>query len=227
MPEHNAAPEIPTRVRRTLKLRLNSPATGVRWPNAATGRSAALVFGVALAVGGAAQSLAQPSSAPARSAANATQREIGAMQAYADMLRGALGDLLAPDVRSFPEMIAVDGVVEFPFAPPGFSERLQGRQAVAAHMERVGPRIRLDGVSEPLVHRTSDPGVLIIEFEGVGQGVTTGEPYRQRYISVMRLRNGHIAHIKEYWNPLAILQTLKGPAAVEAFSADLGLAAPQ
>jgi hypothetical protein len=116
-------------------------------------------------------------------------------------------------------MVAADGVVEFPFALPGMANRLEGRDALAAHLQRVGGRVKFDRMSEPLIHQTTDAGVLIIVFEGFGHGVTTGEPYEQRYIAVIRVRDGHIVHIKEYWNPLAILRTLKGHAVVEELAA--------
>lgn len=140
------------------------------------------------------------------------------VQSYSAMLRLALGERLVPEAQTFLEMVAPDGVVEFPFAPPGFSNRLEGRDALAAHLKRVGGRVKFDRMSAPLIHGTDDAEVLIIEFEGFGRGVTTGEPYEQRYICVVRTRGGHIVHIKEYWNPLAVLRTLKGSAAVEALA---------
>ena len=141
------------------------------------------------------------------------------VKSYSAMLRRALDNYLTPGAESFRNMVAVDGVVEFPFAPPGFSSRLEGRDALVAHLTAVGGRVEFDNISEPLIHHTTDPEVLILEFEGSGRGVTTGEPYEQRYISVVRLRDGHIKHIKEYWNPLALLRTLKGSAQVEALAA--------
>lgn len=141
------------------------------------------------------------------------------VQSYSAMLRRALGDRLAPNALTFQEMVAPDGVVEFPFAPPGFASRLDGRDALVAHLKRVGGRVKFDRMSEPVIHATNDPEVLIIEFDGFGHGVTTGEPYQQRYICVIRTRGGNIVHIREYWNPLAVLRTLKGSGPVEALAA--------
>jgi uncharacterized protein len=143
------------------------------------------------------------------------------VKSYSAMLRLVLGDRLKPDAETFFEMVAPDGVVEFVFAPPGMSRRLEGKEALAKHLSRVGGRINFDRMSEPVIHETSDPEVLIIEFEGFGRGVATGEPYEQRYISVIRTRGGHIVHIKEYWDPLAVLSTLKGAAVVEELAGGL------
>ena len=140
------------------------------------------------------------------------------VKSYSAMLRLALGDRLVPEAESFFEMVSENGIVEFPFAPPGFAPRLQGREALGAHLARVGGRVEFHRMTDPIIHETADPEVLIIEFDGFGQGVTTGEPYEQRYISVVRTRDGHIVHIREYWNPLAVLRTLKGQATVDAMA---------
>ena len=55
-----------------------------------------------------------------------------------------------------------------------------------------------------------DPDTVVLEFFGRGEGVITGEAYEQRYISVIRLRDGRITHYKDYWNPIAVLQAVKG-----------------
>ena len=57
---------------------------------------------------------------------------------------------------------------------------------------------------------------MIIEFEGFGESVSTGAPFEQRYISVVRARSGRIVHYTDYWNPIAILRTLRGQEFVES-----------
>lgn len=66
------------------------------------------------------------------------------------------------------------------------------------------------------VHATTDPDVTIVEFEGFGSGVATGESYDQRYISVIRTDAGRIMHYRDYWNPLVVLRALRGSAVVDA-----------
>lgn len=140
------------------------------------------------------------------------------VKSYSEMLRRVLGDRLAPDAESFFDMVAPDGVVEFPFAPPGFSKRLVGHDALAAHLKRVGGRVEFHRMGEPTVHRTVDPDLVIIEFEGFGRGIATGQPYHQTYIAVIRMVGEYIAHIREYWNPLEVFRTLKSQSEVEEFS---------
>ena len=48
--------------------------------------------------------------------------------------------------------------------------------------------------------------------------MATGEPFEQRYISVIRLRDGYIVHYRDYWNPIAALQTMRGREFVESLA---------
>lgn len=138
-------------------------------------------------------------------------------ESFSAMLRKALGDRIDPDANTFPEMMAEDGVMEFPYAPPGFALRIDGRQAIARHLEQLSELIVFDGMSEPIVHPSTDPGVVIMEFEGSGRGVATGEAYEQRYVSVIHTQGGRIVHYRDYWNPIAVLRATRGTALVEAF----------
>ncbi len=140
------------------------------------------------------------------------------VESFPAMLRRVLR--FKPDVASFLDMFAADGVLELPFAPPGFRTPLVGRDAIAAHLQMASNLIKLDNltVSEVVTHETSDPEVLVVEFAGLGHGLATGEPYDQRYVSVIRVRDGNIVHYKDYWNPIAVLRTIKGEQILKAFA---------
>ncbi|MEH3123546.1 MAG: nuclear transport factor 2 family protein [Sphingomonas phyllosphaerae] len=134
-------------------------------------------------------------------------------------MRDALGGRIDPDANGFVEMMADDGVMEFPYAPAGMPTKLEGRAAIAAHLERIGGMIVFDRMGTAIVHPSTDPDLVVIEFEGFGRGVATGEPYDQRYISVIRTVGGRITHYRDYWNPLVVLRAVKGSAPVDAFGA--------
>jgi len=144
--------------------------------------------------------------------------DIATAESFPAMLRRVLGERLKPDVTRFPDMFAVDGVMELPFAPPGFKTLLEGRDAIAAHLQMASKLIKLGNMAHVVTHETSDPETIIVEFSGSGQGVTTGESYDQRYISVIRVHDGNIVHYKDYWNPLAVLRTIKGKETMKAFA---------
>jgi ketosteroid isomerase-like protein len=48
---------------------------------------------------------------------------------------------------------------------------------------------------------------VIIEFRSQGSGQKTRRPYNQRYINVIRIRDGKIVAYRDYWNPLVALWT--------------------
>jgi ketosteroid isomerase-like protein len=135
----------------------------------------------------------------------------------ATVMRDALGDRVDPAAKSVVDMMAEDFVMEFPFARPGMQTRIEGRTAVLTYLMTVGQGISVDSVSNVVVHDTSDPDVVIVEFDGHGRSLRTDEPYEQRYISVIRTRDGRIVHYKDYWNPIQGLKAQLGSGPVDAF----------
>lgn len=59
-------------------------------------------------------------------------------------------------------------------------------------------------MNHPTVYVTSDPKGVVIEVEGFGHGIATGEPPGDRYLYLIRTRHGWIVHFKDYWNPRPI-----------------------
>jgi ketosteroid isomerase-like protein len=133
-------------------------------------------------------------------------------------MRQALGDRLDPDARTFLDLMAPDFTMEFPYARPGMARRIEGLDPVLEYLATVGQGIAVDHFSDVAIHQTDDPDVVIVEFTSHGQALRTGEPYENRYISVIRTRGGQIVHYTDYWNPLAGLKARIGSAAVESFA---------
>jgi uncharacterized protein len=75
------------------------------------------------------------------------------------------------------------------------------------------------GIPERVVHRTTDPEVVVVEFTATGIVVATGAPYEMRYVAVITARDGEIQHYRDYWSPAAAAAVMGGPEAlVSAFS---------
>lgn len=149
--------------------------------------------------------------------------ETDAAESFPTMLRRVLGHRLRPDAKTFPDMFAVDGVLEYPYAPPGLSTPIAGRDAIIANFQRLRKLLRIDAVADVSEIAVRDPDMVVLEFSGRGEGLLTKEAYNQRYISVIRMRDGNIVHYKDYWNPIAVLRAVKGSDATRAFAIDLGL----
>ena len=111
-------------------------------------------------------------------------------------------------------MFSEDVVFEFPYAPDGFPRRLEGLPALGSHLERLGPMLELGQFTLHAVHLSDE--TVTLEFSCDGHGIATGLPYDQDYISVVTLREGRIAHYRDYWNPLVALSALGGADAAAA-----------
>jgi ketosteroid isomerase-like protein len=127
-----------------------------------------------------------------------------------ELVSHALDLLLAQDVAAFAGLWGEDGVLEFPFAAPGYPTLVEGRAAVMEYMSGYPDILKIDEIPEPVVHQSTDPDVVIVEFEASGVVVATGGPYRMRYIAVITVRDGEIQRYRDYWSPLAAAEAMGG-----------------
>ncbi|MFI6206721.1 nuclear transport factor 2 family protein [Streptomyces sp. NPDC051041] len=122
----------------------------------------------------------------------------------ADVYRHGLRLLLDGNIPAWVDLWADDGVFEFPFAPEGWPKRLEGKAAVGAYMRHYPERIELHEFPELEIHRTEDPGTVVVEMRALGRLVQTGQPYDMTYIAVVTVADGRITRYRDYWNPLAV-----------------------
>jgi ketosteroid isomerase-like protein len=122
----------------------------------------------------------------------------------------ALALLLAKDMAGFAELWAPDGVLEFPFAPPGYPSRLNGRAEVRDYVRDYPSVVDLRAVTSLAVHQSVEPEVVVVEFEVDGVAVRTGRPYQLGYVAVLTVRDGEILRYRDYWSPLAAADALGG-----------------
>jgi uncharacterized protein len=104
------------------------------------------------------------------------------------------------------DLYAEDSVIEMPFGPqPGVSVRFEGREGPDGHRARFAsfmPSIRVTGVDLVALHETADPEVVIVEYDYHAVAVPTGRSFTNRYIMIVRVRDGLIVHSRDYANPL-------------------------
>ena len=105
------------------------------------------------------------------------------------------------------DLYTEDSVIDMPFGPqPGVPLRFEGREGPGGHRTRFAsflPAIRVTGVDLIALHETADPEVVIVEYDYHAVAVPTGRPFTNRYIMVVRVRDGLIAYSRDYANPLA------------------------
>ncbi|GAA0835535.1 nuclear transport factor 2 family protein [Streptosporangium amethystogenes subsp. fukuiense] len=110
--------------------------------------------------------------------------------------------------------LAEDAVIEIPFAPSGRTRRYEGREAF---LHFAGPEqaafvreFRFDEVRDVVIHETTDPEVIVVEYELAGTVIATGHQAASAFVGILRARDGKIVHWREYQNTLAMIEVL-GP----------------
>ena len=122
----------------------------------------------------------------------------------ADLYHHSLRLLLDKDIAAWVALWDDDGVLEFPFAPEGWPKRLEGKTAVHDYMRDYPDHIDLHDFPDVTIHRTDEPGTIVVEMRGVGRLVKSGDPFDMTYIAVVTVADGRIRHYRDYWNPLGL-----------------------
>ncbi|QIS16264.1 nuclear transport factor 2 family protein [Nocardia arthritidis] len=120
-----------------------------------------------------------------------------------ELFERGLNLLLAKDMRRFVELFAVDAELELPFAVAGTPGRLRGRAQLHDYLADYPERLDIHEFPAVVVHETTDPATIIVEFTASGTTVRTGERYELAYIAVIRARDGAIVGWRDYWSPVA------------------------
>jgi ketosteroid isomerase-like protein len=123
-----------------------------------------------------------------------------------DVVERALQFVLDYDLNGYLELFALNGTVEFPFAPPGVPARMKGRDQIRSALLPLWQRAweagwRSIGYGPIVVHESLNPEVVVAEFDLYGEVASTGETFQLAYVHIYRIRNGQIVSLRDYWNP--------------------------
>jgi len=113
---------------------------------------------------------------------------------------------------------AEDAVHEWPFPMPGSPGRLSGRAQITAFFDRIrgtASRLRFEEFTDVVVHDTTDPEVIVAEYNIRGTITSTGRPFVFSYILVLRVHDGEVVSLRDYLNPLAMSEALGGPVSID------------
>ena len=125
-------------------------------------------------------------------------------EVFLKLVRG-IGDR---ELAALPELYAERTDVRHPMNPYG-DHPLLSRDALREHFGGVGPRVTEVVRFQPdniRVHETTDPEVIVAEFEYAGTILATGEPFRVPAIFVLRVRDGLIVESRDYIDHLAMIR---------------------
>jgi len=118
--------------------------------------------------------------------------------------------MVAGEGVTFADLFAADGVLTYPFAPPGQPPELRGRDAIRAFfsgMSRARELFTMAGV-DAVTWQTDDPEVAITQITHHGTSNVTGDPYQFTALGVIRVRDGMIVRYEDYMDPIALARLL-------------------
>jgi ketosteroid isomerase-like protein len=117
--------------------------------------------------------------------------------------------MVAGEGVAFADLFSVDGVLAYPFAPPGQPRELRGRDAIRAYHDVPQRRelLVIDGVDVD-VRDTDDPEVVLAEITHHGWSRVADAPYQFTALGVIRVRDGEIVRYDDYMDPVAVARLL-------------------
>ncbi|WP_145412867.1 nuclear transport factor 2 family protein [Paenibacillus xylanexedens] len=120
------------------------------------------------------------------------------------------GLLLGGKLDQWAELFAPNATFEFPYSPPGYPQRLEGKSAIFNHVNTLFTLVEIQQFSEPVILLDADQQRFVAEFTCEGTFLDTGKPYNQTYISVVSYDGDKITHYRDYWNPLVVMESEMG-----------------
>jgi ketosteroid isomerase-like protein len=110
----------------------------------------------------------------------------------------------------FADLFAAEGVLAYPFAPPGQPRELRGRDAIRAYFAAIGQSRALFTMAgvDAVSWQTDDPEVVVTQITHHGTSQVTGAPYEFTALGVIRVRDGMIVRYEDYMDPIALARLL-------------------
>jgi ketosteroid isomerase-like protein len=118
--------------------------------------------------------------------------------------------MVAGEGVTFADLFAADGVLAYPFAPPGQPAELRGRDAIRAYFGGLGQSRALFTMAgvDAVTWQTDDPEVAVTQITHHGTSNVTGAPYRFTALGFIRVRDGLIVRYEDYMDPIALARLL-------------------
>ncbi|MFJ8235433.1 nuclear transport factor 2 family protein [Ureibacillus sp. NPDC094379] len=109
------------------------------------------------------------------------------------------------------EHFADDIVLEFPYAPSlNMPDRFEGKEAATTYLRQMLTQLKgLKLHSIQSYAAEGDPNIIINEYLGDAQ-TSGGNTYTQSYMGKMVFRDGKVILLREFWNPMAVVDATNG-----------------
>ena len=117
--------------------------------------------------------------------------------------------LFEKDIDGWMSLLEDNFVIEFPFAPQGRPDRIEGKVALYTYMQAIND-VEFRGILQQQIHLTLDPDIIIVELTLEGSIISTGRAFNSKYVWIMKMKDGKLIHQRDYWNPLTLLEARGG-----------------
>ncbi len=119
---------------------------------------------------------------------------------YNIIMEGLKGEV---DGAHFWDAVGEDAVFEFLYNFPGFPNKINGRKN---YMDWFGGyNMVLHSADNLVVHRSIEPGVIILEYAVHGVALSTNKTYNNRFCSIITIKDRKIIHWRDYMDSLAVM----------------------
>jgi uncharacterized protein len=114
------------------------------------------------------------------------------------------------DGDHFFDLLAEDVIFDFVITVPDYPRHVVGRDNLVELYRGYGSTFFLDRCYDLRVHRSPSTSSAVLEYSSEGRVVATGQPYANRYISVVVIEDRKITEWRDYLDPLRVFAALEG-----------------
>lgn len=122
----------------------------------------------------------------------------------ADLVHRHIANIATPFDRQDRSIYSDTMVVEFPNAPEGHTNRLEGSEAFGKFLARIGDFAPDRHVENVEVFEAGDDVIGL--FQSNFKVADTGRSCSMPMILILRVENGQIVRFREYYDPLKVLK---------------------
>jgi ketosteroid isomerase-like protein len=120
-----------------------------------------------------------------------------------EVFMAVLARISAGEFERLAELMTEDLVFDLPYGPDFLPNPIEGREQWNQMQLMTFQLFSSFHQTLDAVHECVDPDELVAEYHSDAVVRRNGNAYRNRYIGVLRFRDGRIAHWREYHDPRA------------------------
>jgi ketosteroid isomerase-like protein len=122
----------------------------------------------------------------------------------AEVIRTMFARVSAGNYEDAAELFAEDIEFDTPYAPDDYAVRVMGRSAVKNVLTGMGSTFERFVFEVDTTFPGADGETIVVEYRSSGTVKRNGKAYANRYVGILRVRDGVIVLWREYYNPAAL-----------------------